>query len=125
MPLARGVFDESRVARSKHVLRAVTQADLELSRKDDHELTPRRRMPVEELAGRPLAEGDLARGQPLQPVRFRLELDLLDVRLLIGARVHPKCSHRFLPVRTRTVGMLAQIRKAPSRADACRSVRVS
>src|SRR5438093_9723738 len=98
VPLARRVLDEPRVTRPKHVLRSVAQADLELSGENDHELTPRRRVPVEELAGGPLAERDLARGEPLQPVRLRLELDLLDVRLLIHARVHTKCPHRTLRV---------------------------
>src|SRR6266436_8215014 len=96
--LARRVLDESRVARAEHVLRAVAKADLELSGENDHELAARGRMPVEELAGGPLAERDLARGEPLQPVRLRLELDPFDVRLLIRARVHPKCAHRALHV---------------------------
>src|SRR5215510_2449239 len=111
VPLARRVLDEPRVARSKHVLGAVAQADLELSGENDHELTARRRVPVEKLPGGPLAERDLAGGEPLEPVGLRFELDPLDVRLLVGARVHSKCPHRILPISqaavARTGGMLA------------------
>src|SRR5439155_21521519 len=38
------------------------------------------------------------RGEAPQPGRPPLELDLLDVRLLIHARVHTKCPHRTLRV---------------------------
>src|SRR5215831_21399359 len=96
VPLARRVLDEPRVSRSKHVLRAVAQADLELSGENDHELTPRRRMPVEKLAGRPLAKRYLARRKTLEPVGLRLEIDLLDVTLLIRSRIHPKRPHCIL-----------------------------
>src|SRR5262247_322530 len=113
VPLARRVLDEPSITGTEHVLRAVAQADLELARENDHELTAGGRMPVQELAGRPFSERDLARGQTFQPVGLRLEIDLLDVRLLIGARVQPECPHHVLLVRSidklDEIGMLAQI----------------
>src|SRR2546428_115427 len=99
--LARRVLDESRVARAEHVLRAVAKADLELSGENDHELAARGRMPVEELAGGPLPKRDLTRGEPLQPVGLGLEVDRLDVRLLVRARVQPECPHCALHSQSR------------------------
>src|SRR5437899_7406323 len=99
--VAGRVLDEASVTRAEYVLRAVAQADLELPGEDDHELTARRGVPVEKLPGGPLAKRDLARGKPLQPIGLRLEVDRLDVRLLIRARVQPKCPHRILPCRGR------------------------
>ena len=72
VPLARRVLDESGVARPEDVLGAVAEADLELPGKNDDELAARRRVPIEELAHRPLAERDLRRREPLQPVRRRV-----------------------------------------------------
>ena len=97
VPLARRVLDESGVARPEDVLGAVAEADLELPGENDDELAARRRVPVEELAYRPLAERDLICRKPLQPVGLGLELDPLDVRLLVGTRVQPECAHRALP----------------------------
>src|SRR5512145_1880081 len=93
---ARRVLDEPRVARAEDVLRAVAEADLELSGQNDDELAARRGMPVEELADRPLPKRDLAGRKPLEPVGLRLELDRLDVRLLVRARVQPVCPHHAL-----------------------------
>src|SRR5439155_925240 len=53
------VLDQAGVAGAEDVLGAVAQPDLELAGQDDHELAPRRRMPVDELTARPLAERDL------------------------------------------------------------------
>src|SRR5437660_3152522 len=107
--LARRVLDEAGVPRAEYVLRAVAQTDLELPGEDDHELTARRGVPVEELPSGPLAKRDLARGKPLEPIGLRLEVDRLDVRLLIRARVQPKCPHRSLRrvIVNGTGGMLA------------------
>src|SRR5262245_22237949 len=60
MTLPGGVLDQARVAGTEHVLRAVAEPDLELAGQDDHELSPRRRVPVEESSHRPHAERDLA-----------------------------------------------------------------
>src|SRR6266508_4108236 len=95
--LAGRVLNESRVARAEDVLGPVAQTDLELPGKNDDELAARRGVPVDELAHRPLAERDLIRRKPLQPVGLGLELDLLDVCLLVGARIQPECAHRALP----------------------------
>src|ERR1041384_5301052 len=46
--LPRGVLHEPRVTGTEHLLRAVAETDLELTRHDDDELAARRRMPVEE-----------------------------------------------------------------------------
>src|SRR6267143_3698452 len=97
VPLARRVLDESGVTRSEHVLRAVAQTDLELPGENDDELAAGGRMPVEELARRPLPERDLIRRKALQPVGLRLELDVLDVRLPVSACVEPERAHRVLP----------------------------
>src|SRR5205814_5039704 len=96
--LARRVLDESGVARPEDVLGAVTEADLELPGQNDDELAPRRRVPVEELPDRPFAERDLSGREPLEPVRLRLEVDLLDVRLLVGAGVQTERPHESIPV---------------------------
>src|SRR5439155_3941004 len=95
--LARRLLDESGVARSEDVLGAVTEADLELTGQNDDALAPRRRVPVEELPDRPFAERDLSGREPLEPVRLRLEVDLLDVRLLVCSREQPERPHELLP----------------------------
>src|SRR5262245_52737852 len=88
--LARRVLDQARVAGAEDVLRAVAEPDLELAAQDDDELPPRRRMPVDEPTHGILAEADLRRRQPLHPVRVLAEVDRLDVRLPVGARVESK-----------------------------------
>src|SRR5262249_49678922 len=118
VPLARRVLDEPGITGTEHVLRAIAQADLELTRENDHKLPAGGRVPVQELAGRPFSERDLARGETFQPVGLRLEIDLLDVGLLIGARVQPECRHHVLLARSINkldeIGMLAQIGLATS-----------
>src|SRR3954469_18191013 len=64
--LAGRVLDQPRVAGAEHVLGAIAEPDLELALQDDHELPPRRRVPVEEAADRPHAERDLRGRQPLE-----------------------------------------------------------
>src|SRR5256712_4814016 len=96
--LARRVLDQPGVAGAEDVLGAVAQADLELAGEDDDELAAWGRMPVEVLAERPLAERDLRRRQALRPLRHAPEVDRLDARLPIGARVESKRSHRSPPV---------------------------
>jgi hypothetical protein len=46
MTLTRGVFDQASIAGAKDVLRAVTQADFELSGQDDDELAAWCRVPI-------------------------------------------------------------------------------
>src|SRR5262245_28423656 len=77
--LARRVFDQARVAGTEEVLAAVAAADLELAGEDDHELPPRRGMPVVEPADVPFAERDLGGWNALHPVVVLLVVDLLDV----------------------------------------------
>src|SRR2546422_622404 len=91
--LARRVLDQPRVAGTEDVLPAVAQADLELAGEDDDELTPRGRMPVEVLADRPLAERDLRRRQTLRPLRRPGQVDRLDARLPVRARVESERLH--------------------------------
>src|SRR5207253_11508984 len=69
VPLARGVLDETRVARAEDVLGPVAQADLELAGHGDPDLAPGRRMPVLEIAGRAPARGDLRGRDTLPPPR--------------------------------------------------------
>src|SRR5262249_44274914 len=118
VPLARRVLDEPGITGTEHVLRAIAQADLELARENDRKLPAGGRVPVQELAGRPFSERDLARGETFQPVGLRLEIDLLDVGLLIGARGQPECPHHGLLARSTNkldeIGMLAQIGLATS-----------
>src|SRR5262245_49797185 len=92
----RRVFDEPRIARTEDGLRAVAQADLELTRQNDDELAARRRMPVEEPSDRILTECNLCRCEAFRPVRRLREVDLLDVGLSISSGVQPKRRHRDL-----------------------------
>src|SRR5438046_5129800 len=96
--LAGRVLDQPRVAGAEHVLGAVAEPDLELPLQDDHELPPRRGVPVEEAAHRPHAERDLRGRQPLEPVGFLVDVDRLDAPLPVGAGVEPERSHGVLPV---------------------------
>jgi hypothetical protein len=94
--LARRVLDEAGVARTEDLLGAVAEADLELAGQDDDELPPRRRMPVDEAPDRILAEGDLRRGEPLDPVGMLAEIDRLEVRLPVTAGIKAKGTPRRL-----------------------------
>src|SRR5712691_4528935 len=96
VPLSRRVLDQARVAGAEDVLRAVSQADLELAREDDDELPPRRRVPVDEAPNRIFPKGNLGRRQALDPVRGLGKRDRLDVRLAVRARVQSEQSHRCL-----------------------------
>src|SRR5262245_37846006 len=91
---ARRVLDQSRVAGPEDVLRAIPEPDLELTGEDDHELTARRRVPVDEAADRVLAVRDLRGRQALAPLGSLGELDRVDVRLAVSPRVQSKESHR-------------------------------
>src|SRR5438093_3704856 len=89
MALAGRVLHQPRVTGPEDLLAAVAAADLELTGEDDDELPPRRRVPVEEPVLGPDTERDLRRLQSLEPVSLLLDVDRLDVRLAIGARVQP------------------------------------
>src|SRR5262245_66266775 len=69
-------------------------------------------MPVEELAHRPGAERDLRGGQSFRPVWGPSQVDRLDVRLAVSARVESERSHRGLPsILSERREMLAQARR--------------
>src|ERR687887_2016675 len=91
------VLDQPRVPGAEHVLGAVAEADLELALQDDDELPARRRVPVERPADRPDVEGDLRRGQALEPVGLLVDVDPVDAPLPVGAGVEPERSHGILP----------------------------
>src|SRR5262245_27596185 len=107
--LAGGVLHQAGVAGAEDVLGAIAEPDLQLAGEDDDELPARRGMPVERPAHRPLAERDLGGRQPLLPVRHLAELDRLDVRMPVAARVESERPHRCLLISwSLTGGMLAQ-----------------
>src|SRR2546422_2230760 len=114
--LARRSLDQPGVAGAEDVLGAVAQADLELAGEDDDELTAWGRMPVEVLAERPLAERDLRSRQALRPLRHAPEVDRLDARLPIGARVESKRLHGDLRSRARLRIPGSPLRPAQRRA---------
>src|SRR5438128_7771720 len=91
--LARGVLDQARVAGAEDMLGPVAQPDLELAGEDDHELSARRRVPVDVATDRPVAERDLGRGQAGRPLLGLGQIDRLDVRLPVGPRVESVRSH--------------------------------
>src|SRR5574341_1095242 len=62
MSAAREVVRQHDIARAEAFLRAVADLDLGAAGKGDHVLTPRRRMPVLNLAGRADAEQDALSG---------------------------------------------------------------
>src|SRR5262249_2689086 len=95
---AVGVFDQEHLARPDHALLAVARGDLDAGVEIDDVLPARRRMPVEIVVARGLAEDGAGRRKALRqlaarPVLDPFDLDVAEMGLAFGVDVEIVNTH--------------------------------